>query len=222
LECGIPSHDTFSRVLRALDPQAFEQTFRTFMAAFAKANGIKLTGVIAVDGKALRGAYERGRSATPLHMVNVFAAEARMALASRKAPGRNEAKGALDVLCMLSLEGCIVTDALHCNRPFAETVLKRGGHYALALKQNQEAVYRFKSQPDRKCSCNLQIAIELQRSAGHVAPFRVAKIDFDVITDIAAKRKIDGKSRILHADVDAGSSEDQPHDSKFRAACRHA
>jgi predicted transposase YbfD/YdcC len=142
LESGIPSHDTFSRVLRALDPQAFEQIFRRFMAAFAKANGIKLTGVIAVDGKALRGAYERGKSATPLHMVNVFAAEARMALASRKAPGRNEAKGALDVLLMLSLEGCIVTgDALHCNRPFAETVLKRGGHYALALKQNQSKLF---------------------------------------------------------------------------------
>ena len=84
------------------------------------------------------------------------------------------------------------------------------------------AAYRFKSQPHRERSCNLQIAIELQRSAGHVAPFRVAKIDFDVITYIAAKRKIDGKSRILHADVDAGSSEDQPHDSKFRAARRHA
>src|SRR5258705_10294717 len=80
----------------------------------------------------------------------------------------------------------------------------------------------FKSQPDRKCSCNLQIAIELQRSAGHVAPISVAKIDFDVITDIAAKCKIDGKSRVLHADVDAGSFEDQPHDSKFRAARRHA
>src|SRR5436190_22319930 len=142
LEHGIPSHDTFSRIFNALDPEAFERAFRSFMAAFAKANGIKLTGVIAVDGKALRGAYERGRSATPLHMVNVFAVEARMALASRKAPGRNEAKGALDILHMLSLEDCIVTgDALHCNRPFAETVLRRGGHYALALKQNQGKLF---------------------------------------------------------------------------------
>ena len=101
LEYGIPSHDTFGRVLRALDPQAFEQAFRTFITAFAKANGIKLTGVIAVDGKALRGAYERGRSATPLHMVNVFAAEARMALASRKAPqpyDRSAARAELDDL----------------------------------------------------------------------------------------------------------------------------
>ena len=142
LEYGIPSHDTFSRVLRVLDPEAFEKTFRMFTAAFAKANGIKLTGVIAIDGKALRGAYERGKSTTPLHMVNVFATEARMALASRKAPGRNEAKGALEVLRMLSLEGCIVTgDALHCNRPFVETVLRRGGHYVLALKKNQVKLF---------------------------------------------------------------------------------
>jgi DDE_Tnp_1-associated/Transposase DDE domain len=142
LQHGIPSHDTFSRVFRTLEPEAFERMFRQFMAAFAKANGIDLTGVVAVDGKAVRGAYERGKSATPLHMVNVFAAEARMALASRKAPGRNEAQGALDVLRMLSLEGCTVTgDALHCNRPFATTVLARGGHYVLALKENQSKLF---------------------------------------------------------------------------------
>src|SRR5215510_1196616 len=143
LEHGIPSHDTFSRVFRALDPEAFERIFRQFMAAFAKANGIKLTGVVAVDGKAVRGAYERSKSSTPLHMVNVFAAEARMVLASRKAPGRNEAQGALEILQMLSLEGCIVTaDALHCNRPFAAMVRERGAHYVLALKQNQGKLFR--------------------------------------------------------------------------------
>ena len=142
LEHGIPSHDTFSRVFRELDPEAFERMFRQFMAAFAEANGIKLTGVVAVDGKAVRRAYERGKSSTPLHMVNVFAAEARMALASCKAPGRNEAQGALEVLRMLSLDGCLVTgDALHCNRPFAAMVLEQGGHYALALKQNQGKLF---------------------------------------------------------------------------------
>src|ERR1043166_366311 len=73
LEHGVPSHDTFSRVLNALDPEAFEQAFRSFMAAFAEANEIKLTSVVAVDGKAVRGAYERGRSSTPLPTVHVFA-----------------------------------------------------------------------------------------------------------------------------------------------------
>ena len=138
---GIPvttrSAGSSTRSIRRLS-----SAFRSFMAAFAEANGIKLTGVVAVDGKAVRGAYERGRSATPLHMVNVFATEARMALAACKAPGRNETQGALDVLQMLSLEGCIVTaDALHCNRPFAKKVLERGAHYVLVLKENQGKLF---------------------------------------------------------------------------------
>jgi predicted transposase YbfD/YdcC len=142
LEHGIPSHDTFSRVFRLLNPEAFEKAFRQFMVAFVEKNGIELKGIVAIDGKAVRGAYERGKAATPLHMVNVFATEARMALASRKAPGRNEAKGALELLRTLSLEGCIVTsDALHCSRPFAAAVLARGADYALALKKNQSKLF---------------------------------------------------------------------------------
>ena len=54
--------------------------------------------LVAVDGKALRAALERGRQSTPLHMVNVWTAEPRMCLAQRKAPGRNEAAAALEVL----------------------------------------------------------------------------------------------------------------------------
>jgi predicted transposase YbfD/YdcC len=142
LEHGIPSHDTFSRVFRLLKPRAFELAFRRFMAAFAKANGLKLTGVVAVDGKALRGAYERGGKATPLQMVNVFAVDARLALAQQKASGRNETAGALEVLDLLSLEGCIVTaDALHCTRAFAAAVRERGGDYVLAIKANRGRLF---------------------------------------------------------------------------------
>jgi predicted transposase YbfD/YdcC len=142
LEHGIPSHDTFSRIFRLLDPQSFQKAFQRFLSAFAKSNGIDLSGVVAIDGKALRGAYERGQQATPLHMVNVWAAGARMVLAQYKAPGRNEVLGALEVLALLSLKGCTVTaDALHCHRRFAVRVLQRGGNYVLALKQNQSALF---------------------------------------------------------------------------------
>jgi predicted transposase YbfD/YdcC len=138
LEHGIPSHDTFSRVFRLLDPQAFEAAFRRFMAGFAK----QLRGVVAIDGKALRGAFETGRRSTPLQLVNVWAAEARLAIAQRLAPNRNEVAAALEVLELLSLEGCIVTaDALHCHAEMARGILGRGGAYVLALKENQSALF---------------------------------------------------------------------------------
>jgi predicted transposase YbfD/YdcC len=142
LEHGIPSHDTFSRMFRLLDPQGFETAFRRFMAAFAKANGLKLTGVVAIDGKALRSAFERGQRSTPLHLVNVWAVQARIAVAQQKAPARNETAGALEVLQLLSLEGCIVTaDALHCHRAMAATILDRGGDYVLAIKANRGPLF---------------------------------------------------------------------------------
>jgi predicted transposase YbfD/YdcC len=142
LEHGIPSHDTFSRVFRLLDPQAFEAAFRRFMAAFAKANKLDLGGVVAIDGKALRGAFERGQRTSPLHLVNVWAVQARMAIAQHKAPGRNEAAGAIKALRLLSLQGCIVTaDALHCHRAMAQTILDRGGDYVLAIKANRRPLF---------------------------------------------------------------------------------
>lgn len=131
---GAPSHDTFSRVFRLLDPERFEAAFARFTAAFAGA----LEGVVAIDGKALRGAYARGRQATPLHLVNVWAANKRLVIGQRLAPGRNEVAGVHQVLALLRLDGCIVTaDALHCRPDTARAILATGADYALALKANR-------------------------------------------------------------------------------------
>jgi predicted transposase YbfD/YdcC len=136
---GTPSHDTFSRVFRLLDPEAFESAFAKFMAAFSKS----LQGVVAIDGKALRGAYQRGCKTTPLHMVNIWAAETRMAVGQRLAPGRNEVVGAIEALRLLSLDGCLVTaDALYCRADVATAILEQGGDYVLALKENHPKLLR--------------------------------------------------------------------------------
>lgn len=136
---GVPSHDTFSRVFRHLDAESFAAAFALFAQAFAQT----LEGVVAIDGKAVRGAYERGAKTTPLHLVNVWAAEARLAIGQTTAPGRNEVQGALAALQLLSLDGCIVTaDALHCRRDTATAILATGADYALAIKKNQKTLYR--------------------------------------------------------------------------------
>jgi predicted transposase YbfD/YdcC len=137
LKHGVPSHDTFSRVFRMLDPDGFEKSFRRFMKAFAEA----ARGVIALDGKALRRAYERGKSHMPPVMVTAWSAQTRMALANTLAPGNNEAAAALQLIELLQLKGCVVTgDALHCHRAMAKAVVRQGGDYVLAVKSNQPSL----------------------------------------------------------------------------------
>jgi hypothetical protein len=130
LEHGIPSHDTFSRVFRLLKPEAFEAAFRRFMAAFAKANRLKISGVWPSMAKPCEASSRAASAPRRCAWSMSGRVEARMALAQQKAPGRNETAGALQVLDLLSLEGCIITaDAAHCHRAMATRVLERGGDY---------------------------------------------------------------------------------------------
>jgi predicted transposase YbfD/YdcC len=139
LEHGLPSHDTFSRIFRMLDPKGFENVFQRFMKAFSA--HLKLgreKGVIAIDGKALRGAYERGRAHMPKLMVAAWGTQTRMVLANVLAKEGGEAAAALTLLELLQLKGRIVTaDALHCRTDTAKAILARKADYVLAVKNNQ-------------------------------------------------------------------------------------
>jgi predicted transposase YbfD/YdcC len=142
LKHGVPSHDTFSRVFRLLDPQAFATTFARFMAAFGEAARIEApAGVVAVDGKSLRRGYAAGRAHMPPLLVSAWGARTRMVLAQQAAPGGNEVEATLVLLSLLSLQGCIVTaDALHCHRRMAEAVRAADADYALIVKGSQPAL----------------------------------------------------------------------------------
>lgn len=139
---GVPSHDTFSRVFRLLDPVHFEAAFRRFVEGFAEALAAS-DKVVALDGKALRGAYEVGARKTPLHLVSAWAADQRLVLGQRRAEGGAEVKATLELVALLRLDGCIVTaDALHANRAMTAAVRARGGDYALTLKGNRGPLHR--------------------------------------------------------------------------------
>ncbi|MEX2469039.1 MAG: ISAs1 family transposase [Pseudohongiellaceae bacterium] len=144
LEHGVPSHDTFSRVFRLLEPEAFEAAFGRFMRSFGEAARIAAPkGVVAIDGKSLRGAYDKGQAHMPRMLVSAWGASTRMVLGSAEAPQGNEVAGALAVIELLSLKGCIVTaDALHCHRAMAGAIRQAKGHYALSVKANQPALLR--------------------------------------------------------------------------------
>jgi predicted transposase YbfD/YdcC len=141
LEGGIPSHDTFSRLFRMLDPDGFEASFGRFVAAFAlQAGGSE---VIAVDGKTARRSFDHQDGRRPLHMVSAWGVGQQLVLGQQKVgDGSNEIEAVPELLALLALDGRIVTaDAMHCQRATAQTILDRGGDYVLALKGNQPALF---------------------------------------------------------------------------------
>jgi predicted transposase YbfD/YdcC len=133
-----PSHDTFSRLFRLLDPEHLESALRRFAAAMREGLGLSPSeGVVAVDGKRLRRAYERGRAHMPPLMVGVWDAETRLSIAARAGTDGNEVAATLAVLKTVSLKRCTVTgDALHCHPEMARHVRAQGGHYLFKLKAN--------------------------------------------------------------------------------------
>ena len=76
LEYGAPSHDTFSRLFRMLDPEQFGSCFQRFMARFAEA----CQGVVAIDGKVLRRSFDQASGKSALHMVSAWGCEQRLVL----------------------------------------------------------------------------------------------------------------------------------------------
>lgn len=137
---GIPSHDTFWRVFRALDPLQFETGFLAWVREV-----MRLTDgeIVAIDGKTLRRSYDRTSHKAAIHMVSAWATENHLVLGQRKVNEKsNEIKAIPELLRLLEIHGCIITvDALGCQKEVAETIRAQGADYALAVKKNQGQLY---------------------------------------------------------------------------------
>ena len=143
LKHGCPSHDTFSRLFRLLDPGELSRVLGAFTSALRRELGLgKPKGVVAVDGKSLRRGFEKGRAFMPPLMVSVWDAETRLSIAAARAPGGDEIGTTLALLKSLDLKGCTVTaDALHCRPDTAAALVKKKAHYALGLKANRGKLF---------------------------------------------------------------------------------
>lgn len=136
LENGIPSHDTFGRVLALLSPKAFQACFREWVESL---RSVYEGEIIAVDGKTLRRSHDRKAGLGPLHVVSAWAVENRLVLGQTATEAKsNEITAIPELLEVLMLKGCIVTiDAMGCQKKIAQQIIDREGDYVLALKGNQ-------------------------------------------------------------------------------------
>jgi predicted transposase YbfD/YdcC len=137
---GIPSHDTLGRVFAALDPVAFQDCFLAWMQAVVQASRGKL---IALDGKTLRHSFDTAEGKSALHLVSAWACDNHLLLGQHAVADKsNEITAFPELLKLLDLQGALVTiDAMGCQKTLTEQITRQGGHYVLALKDNQPTLH---------------------------------------------------------------------------------
>jgi predicted transposase YbfD/YdcC len=135
LPSGIPSHDTFNRVIAALDPEEMEKGFVDWVSSIAK---LTAGEVVAIDGKTLCGTRETGKKKL-VHMVSAWAEGNGLVLGQRKVDEKsNEITAIPKLLNALELTGTVITiDAMGCQREIARQIIAKKADYVLAVKDNQ-------------------------------------------------------------------------------------
>ena len=139
---GIPSHDTFTRVFRHMDTDAFGRCLYAWSAQVLAAAPAPLHPVN-VDGKVLRGTAKAGAKKSGICIVTAWSSECSLVLGQEKVGAKSNEKTAIpDLLRALDLRQALVScDAAGCQRANADLIVAGGGHYLLALKKNLPTAY---------------------------------------------------------------------------------
>ena len=142
---GIPSKDVFRRVLMALDPQAFQACFVSWLNSLQTGSDSEAgqRPSMAVDGKRLRGSHDRSKGLGPLHLVSVWLTQAGLTLAQTATDQKsNEITAIPEVLKLVDMTDAIISiDAMGTQTAIAEQIVDGGGDYVLALKANQSGLH---------------------------------------------------------------------------------
>lgn len=140
LEAGIPSHDTFGRVLAALQPAALQEAFREWTESLVSSTHGE---VIAIDGKTLRRSFRDANDKAFVHMVSAWATHNEMVLGQLKTDAKsNEITAIPRLLELLHIKGSVITiDAMGCQKEIAQKIVDGGADYMLAVKDNQPKLH---------------------------------------------------------------------------------
>lgn len=133
-----PTETGVRRLLSRIDVTAFEAALTRWITDVLEEPAATAELVpTAIDGKALRGTWDRFDRAVLL--LAVVDAKTKCVLHQRRVPpDTNEHQIALDVLKDLVLTGRVITaDAAFCHQDVCETIIDSGGHYVLPVKENQ-------------------------------------------------------------------------------------
>lgn len=114
-----PAHTAIRSILQGLDPADVEAAFRRHAGLLQAAHQTPGGGTIALDGKVLRGSFDKFHDRAAAGVLSAFATDTALVLAHADiAEKASEIAAAQALLAELGLaEGAIVTlDALHCQK----------------------------------------------------------------------------------------------------------
>jgi predicted transposase YbfD/YdcC len=136
LSAGIPSHDRFNAIFKAIKPAELEKCLLSWITALHEFTGGQ---VVAIDGKTLRRSFDRAGSKSAIHMVSAWATANHISLGQVVVDEKsNEITAIPKLLDILDVSGCLVTiDAMGCQKEIAEKIVDGGADYVLAVKDNQ-------------------------------------------------------------------------------------
>src|SRR5215472_12980330 len=132
---GVPSHDTFSRVLALVPPATLQGLVLPWLQQRRGLPG----DLVHLDGKALRNTRHRSAQLGALHVVSAWASATGLTLGQVAVDAKsNEITAIPELLELLDLKGCVVTiDAAGCQKEIAAQIVAQEAAYVLALKDNQ-------------------------------------------------------------------------------------
>jgi len=138
---GIPSHDTFERVFRWIEPKQFEKCFVHWVREIA---ALTDRSIVAIDGKTMRGAFDTEDKKSPIHIVSAWASENGMIMGQVKTDEKsNEITAIPELLDLIFVKNCIITiDAMGTQTKIAEKIINKKADYVLALKGNQPNLHQ--------------------------------------------------------------------------------
>ena len=139
LSAGIPSHDTFNRVFKLLDPKLLRQCLGDQGRALLD---VLTQKQICLDGKKLKGVSPHSKGTQGLYIVNAWVSENRLCIGQQRVADKSNEIDALGpLLGQLDLTEAVVSiDAMGCQTTVAQQIINQKGHYLLALKANQEVL----------------------------------------------------------------------------------
>lgn len=137
---GIPSRFTIMRFFSILNKKKFESWLTLWANKLIHNFNNEL---VAIDGKAIKGAKRHAPTESPVYLLNAFATKHGLVIGQQTIGKKeNEITAIPELLDKLSITGAVVSiDAIGCQKKIAAKIREKEADYFLTAKINQKKLF---------------------------------------------------------------------------------